>query len=224
MIHLQLKKNLSGADGPFTLEVDLAIAKGEFMALYGPSGAGKTSVLRMLAGFMRPDAGLIRVGNETWFQSSKGLYLPPQKRSIGMVFQAYSLFPNMSVYENLAFALPKGASTDSIRELLALIELEGLQDKRPHILSGGQKQRVALARAILRKPDILLLDEPLSALDTKMRGKLQDMLRTVHARYGMSTLLVSHDLLEVQRLASRMCLLEGGSIAYDGAPGDFHLG
>ncbi|MGY6559608.1 MAG: ABC transporter ATP-binding protein [Nitritalea sp.] len=223
MIHLTLEKKLSGADGPFTLQVDLAIAKGEFLALYGPSGAGKTSILRMLAGFMRPDAGHIQVGDETWFHSSKSLHVPPQKRSIGMVFQAYSLFPNMSVYENLAFALPKGASPESIRELLALIELEGLQDKRPHILSGGQKQRVALARAILRKPKILLLDEPLSALDTKMRRKLQDMLLTVHARYDMSTVLVSHDLLEVQRLASRMCLLEGGSIAYDGAPDAFPL-
>lgn len=216
MIQLDLHKELFGADGLIQLQVKTTIQTNELVTLYGPSGAGKTSIIRMIAGLMKPDQGSIIVNGETWFDSQQKAFLKTQDRSIGMVFQEYSLFPNMTVFGNLKFALPKGASEDSIEEILETIGLINLRDKKPNLLSGGQKQRVALARALIRKPSILLLDEPLSALDTAMRTKLQDDILAFHKRFGLTTILVSHDYHEVRKMSDRVLLIENGKIAEEG--------
>lgn len=200
------------------LQIEIKVVEGQFLTLYGKSGAGKTSILRMLAGLMRPDAGRIVVGEEVWFDQAKGIHWRPQKRSVGFLFQDYALFPNMTVKENLEFALLKGQSQGIIAELMELIELGELQDRRPETLSGGQQQRVALARALVQRPRLLLLDEPLSALDLDMREKLQRYLRKVHLEYGLTTILVSHDQQEIQRLSDEVYEVEQGRILRKGVP------
>jgi len=218
MIHFNLEKALRFSGGKMNLQVDIKAEEGRFLTLYGKSGAGKTSVLRMLAGLMRPDAGRIAVGEEVWFDQEKGIHLRPQKRSVGFLFQDYALFPNMTVKENLEFALQKGQSTAIIKALIELIELGELQDRRPETLSGGQQQRVALARALVQRPKLLLLDEPLSALDLDMREKLQRYLLKVHQEYGLTTILVSHDQQEIQRLSDEVYEVEQGRILRSGHP------
>lgn len=221
MIEMQVRRRLQGADGTFNLDVDVTIGTGELVALYGPTGSGKSSILRMLAGLMRPHEGVIRVGDELWFNHEENLDIPPQHRDIGMVFQEYSLFPNMTVRGNLEFALGKHGDPNMVEELLDVIELRGLQDCRPALLSGGQKQRVALARALVRKPRLLLLDEPLSALDFEMRARLQEYIITCHQRMNLATILVTHDYPEVLKLSKRILVLAKGTVAYDGAPDKF---
>lgn len=171
----------------------------------------------MLAGLTNPDAGQIVVDGVTWFDAEKCINLPPQKRSIGFVFQDYALFPNLSVRANIAYAT-NVKDLHWINELLELTELTALQERLPTTLSGGQKQRVALARAIARKPAVLLLDEPLSALDLELRLQLQDQLAALHKRFGLTTLLVSHELGEVFRLSQHVLRLEEGRIVQSGSP------
>lgn len=218
MIQARFKKKLDAAHGLMTLDVDFTINKGELVTFYGPSGAGKTSILRMLCGLTAPDEGYISVGDQSWFDDKNKINKKPQQRNIGIVFQDYALFPNMTVRGNLMYALVKGQSQDLIDELLALMELSNLQDKKPAFLSGGQRQRVALARALVRKPDVLLLDEPMSALDTTLRIKIQDYILRVHQQFHLTTILVTHDILEVLRLSSRVFLLEEGQINRQGKP------
>src|SRR5690606_9401344 len=146
---------------------------------------------------------------------------PPQDRDVGMVFQEYSLFPNMTVRGNLEFALSKNGDKSMVEELLDVIELRGLQDRRPVLLSGGQKQRVALARALVRRPRLRLRDEPLSALDFEMRSRLQEYIIMCHRRMNLTTILVTHDYPEVLKLSKRMLVLAGGGVAYDGPPETF---
>ncbi len=220
MIEINLKRKLFGANGEMNLTLDTTIQQGEFVTIYGPSGAGKTSVLRMLAGLLKPDAGLIKFDGNVWFDSSKGIHRRPQLRNIGLVFQDYSLFPNMTVRGNLEFALQKGQSSGIVDDLLELTELRNLADKNPATLSGGQKQRVALARALVRKPNLLLLDEPLSALDSVMQSKLQDYLLQVHEQFKLTTILVSHDISEVMKMSKRVLILENGRVEKDGPPGE----
>lgn len=221
MIELSLKKSLSGAEGKIALAISCQIQPGELVGLYGPSGAGKSSVLRMIAGLMRPDEGELRVGEETWISTEKKLFLRPEMRNIGMIFQEYSIFPNMTVYENLVFALDKGQDKGFVDELLVSIGMEKMAGQFPMKLSGGQKQRVALARAMVRKPKILLLDEPLSALDMEMRRSLQEYIVKFHHEYGLITLLVSHDASEITRMAQRVLVLENGQFSFDGKPEAF---
>lgn len=218
MIEMNISRRLSGAEGEFDLYVNTHIRAGELVALYGPSGAGKSSVLKMLAGLMTPKKGSIKVGGETWYDEANKINLKPQSRNIGMVFQEYSLFPNMTVRGNLEFALQTGQPKKEVDGLLELTELQNLQHKKPQHLSGGQKQRVALARALVRKPKILLLDEPLSALHSEMRKKLQNYILDFHERFELTTLLVSHDYNEVIKLSKRVLLLEDGRIMKDGPP------
>lgn len=218
MIEFNLHKKLHAGSGIMQVNFEYAIKEGEFVSIYGASGAGKTSILRMLAGFFKPDAGTIAFNNEMWFDSTKKINLPPQKRSAGFVFQDYALFPNMSVKENLEFALQKGESKNIIDELLNLTELEQFNSRRIQTLSGGQKQRVALARALVRKPKLLLLDEPLSAIDNELRAKLQHILINIHRRYHLTTILVSHDVSEIIRLSDKTIFLENGSIKKSGEP------
>ncbi|HEY4656587.1 MAG TPA: ATP-binding cassette domain-containing protein [Cyclobacteriaceae bacterium] len=218
MIDIAITRKLSGPGGQMSLQFNSKIDSGEFVCVYGPSGAGKTSVLRMLAGLLTPDDGHIVTDNTTWFDRAKKVDLKPQLRNIGMVFQEYSLFPNMTVRGNLEFALKKESSADIVDELLQLTELEQLQDQKPALLSGGQKQRVALARALIRRPRLLLLDEPLSALDSVMQAKLQDYILRVHQQFSLTTILVSHDVFEVVKMSKRVLILEEGTIKRDGPP------
>ncbi len=212
MIVINVTKHLDTAAGPLKAHFDLTIHSSEFLTLFGPSGAGKTTLMRMIAGLEKPDNGVIEVDGEVWFDSTKKINLPPQRRSIGFVFQDYALFPTMSVRQNLLFAAETEEQRLNIDKLIELVELESLSDRLPATLSGGQKQRVALARALVRHPKILLLDEPLSALDPAMRQKLQDELSLIHTRLGVTTLLVSHDIAETVKLSDRLAAIEAGQI------------
>ncbi|HEY8661556.1 MAG TPA: ATP-binding cassette domain-containing protein [Hanamia sp.] len=218
MIQISLDKKLKAANGEMQLHIDVEIEQGELITLYGNSGAGKTSILRMIAGLMPADKGLITVNQQTWLNSQKGICLKPQQRKIGFVFQDYALFPNMTVKENLVFALEKGQNKGIVNELISIIELEDLQDRKPENLSGGQKQRVALARALVRKPEILMLDEPLSAIDIKMRNTLQDYILKVHKEFNLTTLLISHEISEVIKMSDKVFIVEYGKIIKQGKP------
>ncbi|WP_422356810.1 ABC transporter ATP-binding protein [Roseivirga pacifica] len=218
MIELKVRKTLLSHQGKMDLDVDLQIGKGDFVVIGGKSGAGKTSLLRMLAGLLNPDSGTIKVADKTWFDKSQKLNLSPQERQLGFVFQDFALFPNMTVRQNLEYALKKGASTNIIDELIDMMELGELESRKPDTLSGGQKQRVALARSLVQKPKILLLDEPLSALDPEIRAKLQDYLSKIHKTFELTTIMVSHDITEAIKLADRMIELDNGGVAKSGTP------
>ena len=218
MIQFHAYKMLQTADGELPLDVSLTFEKGRFIAIYGNSGAGKTTILRILAGLTEAEKVNIKVGDEIWDDSLKKFHLPVQKRSIGFVFQDFALFPNLTVKENLEFALSKNDSTQIVSELIELMELESLQNSKPQNLSGGQKQRVALARAIVRKPEILLLDEPLSALDDEMRFKLQDYILKIHQKYQLTTLMISHSIAEIFKLSDKVIVIDKGKIGKQGTP------
>ncbi len=218
MIQFSFYKTLDAADGRMELGVEGQIPKGQFTTIYGSSGAGKTSILRMLAGLFIPEKGYLEVNGKVWLDTSKKINLPPQQRHIGYVFQNYALFPNMTIYENLQYALPKNGDKKRIDELLEMAELTALKDRKPATLSGGQQQRVALTRALVRQPDILLLDEPLSALDETMRIRLQGYILEIHQRFNLTTVLVSHDLAEIYKMSDQIWMLEKGKILKKGTP------
>ena len=203
-------------------EVDLAVAQGEFVTILGPSGSGKTTLLSLIAGLNRPTAGRIFIGGRDVTDA------PAQERNIGLVFQSYALFPHMTVLENVLFPLGvrkiNGAAARSqALEALKLVRLDGLQDRRPSQLSGGQQQRVALARAIVFKPDILLLDEPLGALDRKLREELQVELKQLQRTLGVTTILVTHDQEEALSLSDRIMVLDKGRTQQVAAPAEAYL-
>jgi len=198
-------------------DFDLEIEKGEFISLLGPSGCGKTTVLRMVAGFEAPSTGAIIIDGKDV------VALRPSQRNIGMVFQAYALFPNLTVGENVAFGLKiKGIGKDErearVQEMLALIGLPDLGSRYPFQLSGGQQQRVALARALAVKPQVLLLDEPLSALDAKIRVSLRTQIREIQRELGITTLFVTHDQEEALSISDRIVVMNGGVAEQVGAP------
>ncbi|MCX7811618.1 MAG: ATP-binding cassette domain-containing protein [Leptospiraceae bacterium] len=222
MIRLNLKKTLLGSLGKFVLEIDFTIQENEFIAIYGKSGSGKTTILRMIAGLEKPEEGFITFKDIVYFDSKKKIHLPPQKRNVGFVFQNYALFPNMTVLENLEYAA-ENHRKNQIEELLELLDLYQLKDRYPNALSGGQQQRVALARALVRNPKILLLDEPLSALDPFTRTRLQEEIRKIHKYYQLTTILVSHDKPEVFKLSDRVLILEDGKISNVGKPQEVFL-
>jgi molybdate transport system ATP-binding protein len=217
VLDFHLLKALHTAAGPRTLDVRLTLAPGELLAISGPSGAGKTTLLRLLAGLDRPDGGFIQAAGQTWYSQDRRQWLPPQQRQLGFVFQDYALFPNMTVRENLAFAAA-GRPAPGISELLETLELTELADRRPAVLSGGQQQRVALARALARRPRLLLLDEPLAALDLPTRLRLQQVLADVHRQFELTTILISHDPAEITRLADRVLELDLGQVRRLGPP------
>ena len=218
MIEISCKKELNGGGGKFILEAELAFESGEFVALYGASGGGKTTILRLIAGFETPQSGVIKVEDKIFFDENTNL--APQKRNIGFLFQDYALFENMNVFKNLLFA---NNDENLANKLLEICELKSLKNAKIGELSGGQKQRVALARAVMRKPEILLLDEPLSALDNAMREKLQDYLLTLHDEFKMSVILVSHDIAEIYKLCSKIFVLENGKISRSGSASEIFL-
>lgn len=220
MIQFNAYKMLQTAEGELPLDVSFTIEKGQFLAIYGNSGAGKTTLLRILAGLTQADKTNIEVANDVWDNSKNKIHLSIQKRSVGFVFQDYALFPNLTVKENLEFALQKNDNSKIVSELIELMELQSLQNSKPQNLSGGQKQRVALARAIVRKPKILLLDEPLSALDDEMRFKLQDYILKIHQKYQLTTLMISHSIPEIFKLSDKVIILDNGKIIKEGTPGN----
>ncbi len=212
MMQIEITKSLHGATGKMDLAVDLAVKDDEFLALAGQSGSGKTTLLRIIAGLEKA-AGKITVGGEMWLDGKKSLAV--QKRGIGFVFQDYGLFANMSVEENLLFVQKDQSLAD---HLLQLTELEAFKKRLPTSLSGGQKQRVSLCRAMMNRPKVLLMDEPLSALDPDMRTKLQNEILTLHKEFGTMTIMVSHDPSEIYRLANRVVVLNRGQVIREGTP------
>lgn len=217
VIHIDIEKLMHTAQGEMNLSVKASIRPGELIALFGPSGAGKTTLLRILSGLLNPDKGIVRFGQTIWFDSEKRISLPPQQRDIGFMFQDYALFPNMTVEGNIFFA-QKSKDRKAADQLISVFDLDELRKRKPGKLSGGQKQRVALARALACRPQLLLLDEPLSALDVKMRMALQNEILQAHQLSGVTTIMVSHDLNEVFRLASLVLRIENGIIIKTGNP------
>ncbi|MNG93435.1 Spermidine/putrescine import ATP-binding protein PotA [compost metagenome] len=218
MFHLEVNQlHKSYGDTPVFEGIEFGIRKGELVTLLGPSGCGKSTLLRALAGLTPVDGGQVRVAGEdiTW--------QAPQKRGIGMVFQSYALFPNMTVWDNVAFGLrmkpqPGRELTASVREAIGLVELDGFERRYPSELSGGQRQRVALARALVVRPRILLLDEPLSALDARIRRSLRLQIREIQQRLELTTLFVTHDQEEALTLSDRVFLMNEGAIVQSGTP------
>jgi putative spermidine/putrescine transport system ATP-binding protein len=202
--------------------VDLKVTQGEFVTILGPSGSGKTTLLSLIAGLNKPSSGRIFIGGRDVTDAL------PQERNIGLVFQSYALFPHMTVLENVMFPLGVRKITGSVArtqalEALTLVRLDGLHNRRPSQLSGGQQQRVALARAVVFKPDILLLDEPLGALDRKLREELQVELKQLQRTLGVTTLLVTHDQEEALSLSDRIMVLNHGQTQQVAAPTDAYL-
>ncbi|MGB5964480.1 MAG: ATP-binding cassette domain-containing protein, partial [Sulfurimonadaceae bacterium] len=212
MIEIKISKTLQGSAGEMDLNLKLSIKEHAFVALAGRSGSGKTTLLRILAGLEKGE-GVIRVSGECWQNRTR--LLSPQKRGIGFVFQDYALFANMSVEENLLYVSGDRALA---KHLLELTELSELKERLPATLSGGQKQRVSLCRAMMNRPKLLLMDEPLSALDPAMRTKLQHDILKLHKEFGTTTIMVSHDPSEIYRLADRVIVLDQGKVMQDGSP------
>ncbi len=210
MIKIDINKQLHGSNGQMNLDIDLEIKEGDFVALSGLSGSGKTTLLRILAGLEEAN-GVIKVDDEIWMDEKT--YLKAQKRKIGFVFQDYALFPNFTILENLLYVNKDKALA---KHLLDITELYELKNRLPNTLSGGQKQRVSLCRALMNRPKLLLMDEPLSALDPAMRTKLQNEILSLHKEFNTTTIMVSHDPSEIYRLASRVLVLNQGKIIDDG--------
>ena len=222
MAHLQLS-GITKRYGDFKAadDISLDIADGEFLVLLGPSGCGKTTTLRIVAGFIEPTSGSVRLGDRDITS------LPPWKRNTGLVFQSYALFPHMSVAENIAFGLemrqmPKAEMAPKITEALRLVRLDHLSDRLPRQLSGGQQQRVALARALVFQPDVLLLDEPLSNLDAKLRQDVRVEIRELQRKLGLTTVMVTHDQEEALTMADRLVVMSEGRIRQIGSQQDLY--
>lgn len=203
--------------------VALEIQDGELLTLLGPSGCGKTTTLRLIAGLEKPDTGEILLGDEVLSSSTTWRFKPPEKRGMGMVFQSYAVWPHMTVRENIVFPLelrgiPKGEISEKLQKVLAVVGLKGLEDRPATLLSGGQQQRVAMARALVFDPKILLLDEPLSNLDFKLRESMRIELKALQQRIGITTLYVTHDQTEAMVLSDRICLMNMGRIEQIGSP------
>lgn len=204
MIELDIRKKMLTADGLRTLAVSVEIPRHSLTCIWGPSGSGKTTLLRMIAGLVKPDKGSISINSTPVYDSGKKINLIPQRRHVGYMFQDYALFPNMTVEKNIRFAQGREKDKALVEALICEFGLDNLRRQKPDKLSGGQKQRVALARAIAAKPHLLLLDEPLSAVDEEMRSSLQDEIVKAHTLFSMTTLMVSHDRAEIARLSTHL--------------------
>ena len=210
-------------------DVNLAVRQGEFVTLLGPSGCGKTTTLRCIAGLERPDFGEIRIGGDVVASAERGVHLYPEDRNIGMVFQSYAVWPHMTVFENVAFPLKVGSSRPSSSQMrervdsaLQLVGLGGYAERMATQLSGGQQQRLSLARAIVREPSVLLLDEPLSNLDARLRERMRGELTAIQRRLGVTTLFVTHDQIEALSMSDRIAVMDGGKIVQEGTPEEIY--
>ena len=207
--------------------IDLAAEQGEMLTLLGPSGCGKTTTLRMVAGLEDPDEGTIRAGDRVLFDGAKGINIPPENRGLGMVFQSYAIWPHMTVLENVAYPLkmrrvPAAERRTMVGKVLDLVGMAGLEDKPATKLSGGQQQRVAFARALVFQPELLLLDEPLSNLDAKLREHMRFELRIMQKRLGLTAIYVTHDQEEALTLSDRLVVMNGGNIEQVGTPEEIY--
>ena len=218
MIHFNISKTLLFAEGKKPLSVTAALEEATITALYGDSGAGKTTLLKILAGLAQPDAGFITINDAVWLDTKRNINLPPQQRSIGFVFQDYALFPNMTVLQNLQYAAGKQRDDSFIQHLIQTVSLQAFVHSKPAQLSGGQQQRVALIRALVRKPQLLLLDEPLAALDISLRHSLYEALQHLQQQLKFTALLVSHDIGEVYALAKHILHRREGNLVFEGTP------
>lgn len=220
MIKVSFKKKLITSQGPLDLSVRFEFQSGEMVSLFGESGVGKTTVLRILSGLTKPDEGFIQYGEETWFDSERRINVPVQNRRIGYVFQEQRLFPNMTVRQNLEYVIRDKKDQNRIDEFLQLMDLKELEGRLTQKLSGGQKQKVSLIRALLYRPKILLLDEAFSAIDVNTRFNIQDRLLALQKQMQITTVLVTHDLGEVFRLSEKTFVLENGQVSRYGRPHD----
>jgi molybdate transport system ATP-binding protein len=215
-----LRAELAGPiGGGLALDMELAVEPGETLALAGPSGAGKTSVLRAIAGLLRPERGMVDCGGERWLDTEARIDVPPERRGCGYLFQEYALFPHLSAWRNVAYGLPRSEERrrERAHELLEKFGLGDRAEARPRVLSGGERQRVALARALARQPRALLLDEPLSALDTRTRGRASRELAAALHEAAVPALLVTHDFAEAALLGDRVAVLDAGRIVQAGS-------
>ncbi len=204
-------------------DLSFDVTAGSIVSLLGPSGCGKTTTLRLVAGLENPDAGEVYVGSRLLTSAARGVHLPPERRRMGMVFQSYAIWPHMTVFENIAFPLraqrmPTREIRARVMAMLQSLGLEGFHDRPAPLLSGGQQQRVALGRALVANPDVLLLDEPFSNLDARLREEMRLELKEVQARVGVTTLFVTHDQTEAMILSDRVLVMNTGRIAQDGEP------
>ncbi len=215
-----ITKTYPGEDKPAVKDLNLQLGKGEILTLLGPSGCGKTTTLRIIAGFVRPDSGQVYIGDE--LSAGRGKMKPPEKRSAGMMFQDYALFPHLNVAENIVFGLDKKISKkeqkNRVKNLLNMVGLEGSEDKYPNQLSGGQKQRVALSRALSRDPEVVLMDEPFSSLDERMREEMRREIRKILQKSEIPAIIVSHDREDAFSLSDRLAVMRDGSIEQKGTP------
>lgn len=209
--------------------VDIDVAEGEFYTLLGPSGCGKTTTLRCIAGLETPTGGEISIGGEKVYSSADGISVPTYKRDIGMVFQSYAIWPHMTVFQNAAFPLqekrprpPRAEIRERVRNALELVQLHDLEDRPAPFLSGGQQQRLALARALVKEPSVLLLDEPLSNLDAKLREETRIELRELVKRLGITSVYVTHDQLEALTMSDRVAVMEDGQIVQTAPPAEIY--
>ncbi len=207
--------------------VSLTVENGEFVTLLGPSGCGKSTTLAMIAGLDRPDQGYISIGGKVFFDDAAGRFVNAEDRNLGLVFQSYALWPHMTVRDNVAFALklrrvPRDRREKAVRDSLTLVEMENYIDRYPHQLSGGQQQRVALARTLAYRPSLLLLDEPLSNLDAKLRDRARSWLRKLQTEIGITTIFVTHDQTEALSLSDRIAVMNGGRIVQLGSPREIY--
>lgn len=219
---LRLKKKF----GNFLLDVSWEMDN-ELLVLFGPSGAGKSLTLQMIAGLIEPDEGFIHSGKKTLFDRASAINIPPQKRSLGYVFQDRVAFPHMTVKENISYGLTNGHKPDKERkvcEMIELFHLEGVAQKYPGEISGGQKQRVTLARALIGRPDALLLDEPFSALDSTLRTEMRTLVRYIRQRFNTPIIMVTHDIQEAYSMADKVVVYASGRIAQAGTPTEIFQG
>ncbi len=223
LLEVHIRHTLHTAHGILPMEVDFVLPGNSILVLTGPSGSGKTTLLRQIAGLILPESGRITFGQNLWLDTPKGIHLPAQQRHIGFVFQDYALFPNMTVRENLDFALPQSGNRELISHLMEIAGLMQLADRKPHQLSGGQQQRVALVRALVREPELLLMDEPFAALDPEMQLQLQDLLLKLRRERPFTVILVTHDMGEIFRLADQVAILDTGKLTRIGTPAEVYL-
>lgn len=227
--NLRMTYRSSGAEHVALNGVSLTVNEGEFYTLLGPSGCGKTTTLRCVAGLEKPDSGEITIDDQVVFSSSRGIWVPPYARKIGMVFQSYAIWPHMSVFENVAFPLkhlfPKPSRVEireRVHQALALVHLDGLADRPAPFLSGGQQQRLALARALVAKPRVILLDEPLSNLDAKLREDMRSEIRKLIEELRLTTLFVTHEQIEALTMSDTIGVMNEGIIAQQGSPAQIY--
>jgi molybdate transport system ATP-binding protein len=206
--------------GALDLDLSVEVAPAECLAIAGPSGAGKTSLLRVAAGLLRPEHGAVEAGGETWLDTRRGVDLPPERRRCGYLFQEYALFPHLSAWQNVAYPLRGSDRRERATALLDRFGMSDLADARPRTLSGGERQRVALARALAREPDVLLLDEPLSALDARTRASAVRELGALLRDADVPAVLVTHDFAEAAALGDRVAIVDAGRLLQEGTPSD----